>query len=451
MKYIYIFLLILSVIGKILNDKSIDLNNGDSWIDSFDSRNTYLFYSPLHYGQKGSLFITVKKEYSNDIFNRFYAYEYSSRNNSFTNICKLISADLSDGIDSTTFKLYYNSTKRTTNYVAFQIKSLSNIPKVSVKTTILNELIEYDISYNPHYIDVFSSSFTYKFFLDIDRCKIGRIKLIFSKTNYNFNTHYVYEYSDKYDESYISKNILNFTETTQGSNIILTGIYYKSDDFSKYLVFEIESDVDVKKIIVVGSSIYNSIEKEDSVVPDDYYLSPGKSLFISYLLTFYTCNFFLKNNESLVVDFQLTVNFSSIDGFSQSINIYECQERETYACELSKSENFNIIENNIKKIFQISYIPKTKNPEKPYLLFQFKPTYDFYFIEILATLKNRSDSDSNSGSMSIGVILGIIFGSIIIVVLIIIILYIFCFKKKDKMDMNEQTDSNEPLYPSNEK
>ena len=143
----------------------------------------------------------------------------------------------------------------------------------------------------------------------------------------------------------------------------------------------------------------------------------------------------------------MTVNFSSIDGFSQSINIYECQERETYACELSKSENFNIIENNIKKIFQISYIPKTKNPEKPYLLFQFKPTYDFYFIEILGTLKNRS----NSGSMSIGAILGIIFGSIIIVVVIIIILYIFCFKKKDKMDMNEQTDSNEPLYPSNEK
>ena len=88
-------------------------------------------------------------------------------------------------------------------------------------------------------------------------------------------------------------------------------------------------------------------------------------------------------------------------------------------------------------------------------MFQFKPTYDFYFIEILGTLKNRSNSDSNSDSnpdsMSIGAILGIIFGSIIIVVVIIIILYIFCFKKKDKTDMIEQIDSNKPLYPSNEK
>ena len=482
---IFYLILIISFIG-VLSQKTIenDLEDGKEFPIYLKKSNKYLFYLKMNFYQSGIIhlsFDSVKYQLSE----RLTFYEFQSESSVIYS--KTTPFTEYKGNRTTLAAIIYPNELKT-NCVALQI-----IPKSEIgNATILAKINYYDgISKNVKIsltenkiinLDTLYSNNFYLFSLTTHQNNIGKIELIFDTTDYSFNTSYLLEYQYGTSAKYNDVFFLHFTETKQGNKTILTSSHFVSNHLTRFLIFKIKPESNINNVNIIGTVIK----------PNDEYA-------YKYRLSLNDLSYFASMSPSNTYCFQFPIiryqtdqiiikigNISSLDYFSQPLNIYQCKSTSFKSCIKVVAQYFNITKSNDSRIILNSYY-KNYNLSMKYVMFEFQPLYNFYDVKISGSVKkiNNSKSDSNSksdtnsntksdtnsnsksdtnsntnsnvnpksnynyNSLSTGGLLGIVITSMIISIVILFVLYIYCYKRPIsdevnlmKNDLNQNIQSN---------
>ena len=402
------------------------------------SDNSYEFYSKLKINQKINIFIsfdTTKYKYT---LESLFFYEFTSEDKAVRKASSPITIIEEDNI--TTLVSVYCAGELKTDYIAFEISPYSNIENAIILATMniadsTSMIIETNLNEEKIIpFDTFSSQNIYKFSLTTHNNYYGKLELIFDTENYNsnnFNLSHIYEYG--YGTKINNRFYLHFTETKQGNKTILTSSHLVSDPYTLSSTFILKPKYTINNIYVLGT-VRKSYKNEFKYILSLEYSFNLSSL---YPLDKYYFMYPIKKDQTDQIQLKIS-NITSLDYYSQPVDVYECWSDSFGMCKKIKTQYFKMTKNNYLSIFLESYY-KNNNVSITNIVFVFQPLYNFYNVTIVGSIR---ENDPDSSSTSTVVLVVVIISCIIILIIIIFILYKYYYKKRTSKEINfDKSDS----------
>ena len=343
-----------------------------------------------------------------------------------------------------------------TAYIAFGIKPNQNI-KVSIQANInkidANEKNVDDLNEGKimNFNELNSTNF-YKFNLEAGYNSYARLELIFDTKNNNykgFSLSHIVEYQNDGNEKIFYQP---FTKIEQGNKTILNFSHLVSDKSTNKIAFQLIPKNEIKNVNILGFKATKENKYEEILSFDN-----SLNLTSMYPSINYKLMFPIQANQTNQIQLNIS-NITSLENYSQPVDVYECWEKSFNSCEKSETQNFTMTKNNDLEIFLKAQY-QNKNVSIKSIYFQINPSYIFYNITIIGSIiKNDpeptpdpdpdSDSDSgtssdsapDSGSSSFVVSISIII-SIIIISVIVFFIYLYIKKRRSKDFNFDQRDS----------
>ena len=399
-------LLIFSTLAFIMSDEiEKEIIEGITYGTSLEYENTYKFFMNAKTGMNVAMIFEVYEDFINSFPQTISVYEYPSRPFASYNYNNRLSFTFENvTLEGTYFsyKVTYSTIKGTTNYVAFEINSLSTIG-VTVKGYIRGSYTPISIDYDLEHgieknIGMISSSDIYKFYLPVKLGQIGEIKIhLPSKDYYSFDNLYIYEYSNR-NSLPMNKDKYVFSNSTDDSKIIFTASKTVNQKSTKYFAFQFSSYYNIENLDIFGNaSDYN--HRIDGNKELYYYLESGTSRIVGDLFPENTLFIYLPimkdQTAELIIDFSLSDDYDYIS-ITQPFIIYECSQSNSDKCEFEKSFNFYLKKGSSKTRFSTNY--KVQSITVNYLKFKIKPKYNYYFVSIMGRVEKNENNEKNKNN-----------------------------------------------------
>jgi len=452
MKVIYFILELSFIISGYVKKQLTD----GKLLDNFElnKKDNYYFYTKLKINQRINVFISFDSE--TPIFTEQFLTFYECKDKGTP--IKYIDAPFTtiEGGNTTILLSEYIANEADTAYIAFRIK-----PNQNIKVSILAKINKIDAK-EKNVVDLnngeiinfkkFNSNEFYKFNLKADYKSYARLELIFDTKNNNYNgfsLSLIVEYQNDGNEKILYQP---FTEIEQGNKTILHFSHLVSDESINNIVFLLIPKYEIKNVNILGFKDTNETEYEEIL-----YLNNSLNLTSMHPSINYKLMFPIQANQTDQIQLNIS-NITSLENYSQPVDVYECWEKSFNSCEKSETQNFTMTKNNDLEIFLKAQY-QNKNVSIKSIYFQINPSYIFYNITIIGSIiKNDpeptpdpdpdSDSDSgtssdsapDSGSSSFVVSISIII-SIIIISVIVFFIYLYIKKRRSKDFNFDQRDS----------
>ena len=433
MKVIF-FILELSFI--ISRDVIFQLEDGKQ-LDNIElkKKNVYYFYTELEIDQRINVFISFDSE--TPIFTeKFLTFcEYKDKETPI--IEKDAPFTKIEGGNTAILLSEYIANEANTAYIAFRIKPNQNI-KVSILAKInknnAKEKEKNVVNLNEGKIinsKKFNSNQFYKFNLKVDYKSYSRLELIFDTKNNNYNgfsLSLIVEYQNDGNKKILYQP---FTEIEQGNKTILHFSHLVSDESINNIAFLLIPKNEIKNVNILGFKGTNENKYEKI-------LSFDNSLNLASMYPSINYKLMLPIQAYQTDQIQLNIsNITSLEDYSQPVDVYECWEESFDNCEKSETQNFTMTKNNDLEIFLKAHY-QNKNDSIKNIYFEINPSYIFYDVAITGSFwKNDPDPTPDS---SFAVLVSIII-SIIIISVIVFFIYLYIKKRRSK-DINfDQRDS----------